>query len=68
MQTHYSWNAGLMPMVSHPKTTNTLCGLRAPRSRIDNKKPTCPDCIEAMQDRKHLPERLSAALARVTKA
>jgi hypothetical protein len=62
MQTHYSWNAGLMPIPEPPKTTNTLCGLRAPRDRIDNKKPTCPDCIAAMEERKHTPERLSKLL------
>jgi hypothetical protein len=56
-----------MPMVSHPKTTNTLCGLRAPRARIDNEKPTCPDCIVAMEERKQTPERLQKALDSVTK-
>jgi hypothetical protein len=54
MQTHYSWNAKIMPITHKPNWTNTLCGLRAPHHRIDNEKPTCPDCLSEMQKREEL--------------
>ena len=57
MQTHYSWNAKIMPTVIRPQWTNTLCGLRAPHDRIDNVNPTCSDCLIAMVERKALGQR-----------
>lgn len=51
-----------MPIPTLPKWTNTLCGLRAPRDRIDNKNPTCPDCLASMKNKDKLPEQLSKLL------
>jgi hypothetical protein len=62
MQTHYSHDFGTAPTPNHPKTTQTLCGLRAPYSRIDNTSPTCPDCLAGMQEVKKLPQTLGQLL------
>lgn len=67
MQTHYSWNAGLMPTTLRTRTTKTLCGLIAPSGRIDNEDPACPDCIAAREEMKRIPEQLPKILDSVTK-
>jgi len=62
MQTHYSSDVGTAPLNPPPRTTGTLCGLRAPYDRINNFSPTCPDCQEERRKQKENPDELAKLL------